>query len=91
MSSITNHDNLPIHQEIITILGRQTGKLVLDYDSTLATKSGFAVKRNEVEAMNLVSTHISIPSPKVISTKLSPDNGIIDISHPQILPEKEVG
>lgn len=38
------------------------------------------MERNEVEAMNLVSTHTSIPSPKVISAKLSPVNGIIDMT-----------
>lgn len=58
----------------------QTGKIVLDYDSAFAIKSGFAVERNEVEAMDLVSTHTSIPSPKVITTKIGLSNGIIDMT-----------
>jgi hypothetical protein len=57
---------LPADEEVITVLGKQWARLVLEYDFSIVRKSGHGVRPSEAEAMRLVSKHTSVPVPEVI-------------------------
>lgn len=59
--SSTDISNLRPDQEVITVLSKQTGGIVVEHDSTYVTKSGERVRPAEAEAMRLVSKHTSVP------------------------------
>jgi hypothetical protein len=60
-------------QEMITVLDKQMGRLVLEWDSSWVTKSGFGVRSAEAEAMRLVFKHTDVPVPEVLFTDFSPE------------------
>ncbi|GIK04362.1 hypothetical protein Aspvir_008443 [Aspergillus viridinutans] len=72
--------NLPPDEEVIIVLGRQMGRVVLEYDFSIVRKSGHGVRPPEAEAMRLVSRHTSVPSPEVIFTHFYGDRGSIDMT-----------
>lgn len=72
--------SLPSSQEVIGVLSKQLGRLVLEYDTSWVVKSGFAVKPAEVEAMELVSKHSCVPVPEVFFKHFSPRKGQIHMS-----------
>lgn len=78
-SSVNPFDFEPT-QELLTVLGNQMGRLVLEWDSSRVTKEGFGVRRAEGEAMSLVSKHTDVPVPEVIFTKFSPEEFVPDES-----------
>lgn len=59
--------DLPLDQEIITVLSKQMGRIILEHDFSYVTKSGHGVRPAEAEAMRLVSKHTSVPVPEVFS------------------------
>ena len=67
-------------QELITVLEKQMGRLVLEWDCSWVTKSGFGVRPAEAEAMRLVSKHTNVPVPEVLFTDFGPDKAITDRS-----------
>ncbi|KAK2793345.1 hypothetical protein FQN52_001482 [Onygenales sp. PD_12] len=68
-------EGLDPHAEVITVLSRQGGRLVLQHDSDYISKSGTAIRKSESEAMKLVAKHTSIPVPRVIYAQfLAGDN-----------------
>lgn len=71
--------SLPADQEIITVLDKQMGRLVLEWDSSWVTKSGFGVRSAEAEAMRLVFKHTDVPVPEVLFTKFDPEDNRIDL------------
>ncbi|KAF4221952.1 hypothetical protein CNMCM5878_007504 [Aspergillus fumigatiaffinis] len=71
---------LPADEEVITVLGKQWARLVLEYDFSIVRKSGHGVQRPEAEAMRLVSKHTFVPVPEVISTHFDDDYGRIDMT-----------
>jgi hypothetical protein len=60
--------SLSAHQELITVLAKQMGRLVLEWDLSWVTKTGSGVGPAEAEAMRLVFTHTDVPVPEVIFT-----------------------
>jgi hypothetical protein len=67
-------------QEVVTVLEKQMSRLVLEWDSSWVTKSGFGVRSAEAEAMRLVSKHTDVPVPEVLFTDFSPDEEVTDRS-----------
>lgn len=67
-------------QEVITVLSKQIGRLVLEHDFSYVTKSGHRVRPVEAEAMRLVSQHTSVPVPEVLFKIFGPDYGNIDMT-----------
>ncbi|KAJ9369323.1 hypothetical protein DTO282E5_5985 [Paecilomyces variotii] len=78
--SSTDISNLRPDQEVITVLSKQTGGIVVEHDSTYVTKSGERVRPAEAEAMRLVSKHTSVPVPEVFFATFDPDWGRIVMS-----------
>lgn len=72
--------SLPPNQEVISVLSKQTGRLILEHDSSYVTKSGYGVRPAEAEAMRLVSEHTFAPVPEVLSRSFGPDHGIIQMT-----------
>ncbi|KAJ6123897.1 hypothetical protein N7471_011214 [Penicillium samsonianum] len=68
--------NLQDDQEVIAVLDKQMGRLVLEWDSSWVTKSGVGVRSPEAEAMRLVFKQNDIPVPEVLFTHFDPDKGI---------------
>jgi hypothetical protein len=68
--------SLPSSQEVIGVLSKQLGRLVLEYDTSWVVKSGFVVKPAEAEAMELVSKH----SCEVFLKHFNPRSGQIHMS-----------
>ncbi|KAK2813821.1 hypothetical protein FQN50_000222 [Emmonsiellopsis sp. PD_5] len=64
------------HAEVITVLSRQGGRLILQHDSDYISKSGTAVKKTESEAMKLVANHTSVPVPRIIYAQFRARNNI---------------
>lgn len=71
--SPVNPLDLAAGQEAITVLDKQMARLVLEWDSSWVTKSGFGVRPAEAEAMRLVFQHNEVPAPEVLFTEFSPD------------------
>lgn len=67
-------------QEVITVLSKQIGRLVLEHDFSYVTKSGHGVRLVEAEAMKLVSQHTSVPVPEVLFKSFGPDYGNINMT-----------
>ncbi|KAF3390735.1 hypothetical protein DPV78_011256 [Talaromyces pinophilus] len=67
-------------QEVITVLSKQFGRLVLEHDFSYVTKSGYGVRPVEAEAMRLVSQHTSVPVPEVLFKSFGPDYGYINMT-----------
>lgn len=57
---------LPVDGEVITVLCKQMGRVLIMHDYSYASKSGQSVRSVEAEAMRLVSKHSSVPVPEVI-------------------------
>lgn len=79
-SSLENISDLPPDQEVITILSKQIGRIVLEHDFSYVTKSGHGVRPAEAEAMRLVAKHTSVPVPDVTYTKFGQDYGSIEMT-----------
>lgn len=56
--------SLKAGQEVITVLAKQMGRLVLEWDFSWVTKTGFGIRLPEAEAMRLVFKHTGVPVPK---------------------------
>lgn len=67
-------------QEVVTVLEKQMGRLVLEWDFSWVTKTGFGVRRAEAEAMRLVAKHTNVPVSKVLFTDFGPEEVITDRS-----------
>ncbi|KAE8372695.1 kinase-like protein [Aspergillus bertholletiae] len=80
--------DLPQDQEIITVLSKQRGRLVLEHDFSHVTKSGHGVRPSEAEAMRLASKHTSAPVPEVIFADFGPDYGNIVMT---LIPGSRLG
>ncbi|KAJ5804933.1 kinase-like protein [Penicillium riverlandense] len=78
--SSVNPLDLQAGQEVVTVLEKQMGRLVLEWDSSWVTKSGFGVRSAEAEAMRLVSKHTDVPVPEVHLTDFSLDEEVTDRS-----------
>lgn len=74
--SPVNPLDLEAGQEVVTVLAKQMGRLVLEWDFSWVTKSGFGVLSAEAEAMRLVFKHTDVPVPEVLFTEFSPDEVI---------------
>jgi hypothetical protein len=72
--------SLTPNQEIITVLSKQVGRLVLEHDFSYVTKSGSGVKPAESEAMRLVSKYTSVPVPELLVKSFSLGNGSIHMT-----------
>ncbi|EFQ97358.1 hypothetical protein MGYG_00397 [Nannizzia gypsea CBS 118893] len=79
-SSNINPLSLPPEQEVITVLSKQMGRLVLVHDFSLVNKSGHGVRRAEAEAMRMVFKNTSVPVPEVLFAKFRPDHGSIGMT-----------
>ncbi|KAF7712233.1 Aminoglycoside phosphotransferase [Penicillium ucsense] len=71
--SPVNPLDLEAGQEVVSVLEKQMGRLVLEWDFSWVTKSGFGVRSAEAEAMRLVFKHTDVPVPEVLFTDFSPD------------------
>lgn len=68
-------------EEVVTVLDKPMGRIILEYDFSLVTKSGHGVRPVEAEAMRLISRHTTVPVPKVYQAGFSSeDNGFIEMS-----------
>ncbi|KAH8693269.1 hypothetical protein BGW36DRAFT_419293 [Talaromyces proteolyticus] len=82
--------SLPPDEQVISVLSKQGGRLVLEYDLSYITKSGHGVTPTEAEAMRLVFRHNSVPVPEILLKDFSPEDGgfiskLRDIPPPQEL------
>ncbi|KKZ62994.1 hypothetical protein EMCG_02706 [[Emmonsia] crescens] len=68
--SPVSSEELPADGELITVLAKQMGRVLLIRDRSYITKS-------EAEAMRLVAKYTSIPVPEVIYSIFSSDHGTI--------------
>ena len=75
--------SLKADQEVIIVLAKQMGRLVPEWDFSWVTKTGFGVRRPEVEAMRLVFKHTDVPVPEVIFTNFSPEGEETDLNDPE--------
>ncbi|WEW60771.1 hypothetical protein PRK78_006259 [Emydomyces testavorans] len=66
--------------EVIKVLSKQGGRLVLEHDYSYVTKAGSAIVASEVEAMRLVLKHTSVPLPEIIYTQISTNYGHIGMT-----------
>ncbi|EAS37582.3 uncharacterized protein CIMG_12600 [Coccidioides immitis RS] len=57
---------LLLEGDVITVLSKQGGCLILEQDYSYISKGRMAVRCFEVEAMKLIVKHISVPLPEVI-------------------------
>lgn len=77
-------------QEVIPVLSKQIGRLVLEHDFSYVTKSGYGVRPVEAEAMRLVSQHTSVPVPEILFKSFGSDYGNITMTLiPGMLLEKK--
>ncbi|KAJ5129826.1 uncharacterized protein N7515_005865 [Penicillium bovifimosum] len=70
--SPVNPLDLPKGQEVVTVLAKQNARIVLEWDESFVTKSGFGILFPEAEAMKLVAKHTDVPVPEVIFTHFDP-------------------
>ncbi|KAK1145259.1 hypothetical protein N8T08_004412 [Aspergillus melleus] len=68
---------LPVDEEFIRVLAKQSGRVVLEFDFSIVKKIGSTVLLPEAEAMRLLAEHTSIPSPTLISARFGPKEGCI--------------
>lgn len=78
---------LPPNQEVLKVIAKQMGRVVLEHDFSYASKSGFGVRQSEVEAMELVSEHTAVPVPEIMMAGFSGYRGNI---HMSIIPGKSL-
>lgn len=76
----TTPDDLYPNEQIITLLGKQSGRLVIQYNFVLVVKSGRGVRPAEAEALRLVSHYTSVSAPELFLSSFSPDFGSIRMS-----------
>lgn len=62
-------------EEVVTVLDKLMGRIILEYDCLLVTKSGHGVQPTEAEAMRLISRHTTVPVPDVYHTNFSSEYG----------------
>lgn len=67
-------------QEVITVLDKQMARLVLEWDFSWVTKSGFGVRSAEAEAMRFVAKHTDVPVPEVLFTDFTHVREVTDLS-----------
>ena len=70
----------PPNKEVITVLGKQMARIVLEHDFSYVSKSGYGVRTSEAEAMKLVFEHTSVPVPEVLVTCFDGDEGNIHMT-----------
>ncbi|KKZ65090.1 hypothetical protein EMCG_01330 [[Emmonsia] crescens] len=75
-----NPEDLPTDGEVITVLAKQMGRVILMYDYSYVSKTGRSVRPSEAEAMRLISKYTSIPAPKVVYALFSDTNGDIGMT-----------
>jgi hypothetical protein len=63
--------------EVITVLSKQGGRLVLQHDSDYISKSGTAVRKSESEAMGIVAKHTSVSVPRVLYAQFFDGSGSV--------------
>ena len=79
--NISTFFDLAPDEEVVIVLGKPMGRIILEYDFSFVTKSGHGVRPAEAEAMRLISKHTSVPVPEVYYTKfISEYNGFIEMS-----------
>ncbi|KAJ5544447.1 kinase-like protein [Penicillium sp. DV-2018c] len=74
--SPVNPLGLEAGQEVVTVLEKQMGRLVLEWDFSWVIKSGLGVRSAEAEAMRPVFKHTVVPVPEVLFTDFGPDEVI---------------
>ncbi|OJD18931.1 hypothetical protein ACJ73_08680 [Blastomyces percursus] len=67
-------------KDVMTVLSKQGGRLVLERDYSYVSKGGTAVRRFEIEAMKLVAKRTSVPLPEVIYSLISDRSGEIGMT-----------
>ncbi|KAJ6147311.1 kinase-like protein [Penicillium chrysogenum] len=65
--------SLEAGQELIHVLDKQMGRIVIEWDASWVTKAGFGVRSAEAEAMRLVSKNTEVPVPEVLFTDFRVD------------------
>ncbi|KAK2809705.1 hypothetical protein FQN50_003550 [Emmonsiellopsis sp. PD_5] len=70
-------EELPADGELITVLAKQMGRVLLIRDRSYITKSGPSVRPLEAEGMKLVAKYTSVPAPEVIYTRFNDGRGTI--------------
>lgn len=70
--------DLPADEEVINVLDKQIGRIVLEWDCSWVTKSGSGVRSPEAEAMKFVFKHTDVPVPEVLFANFMPDHGKFD-------------
>ena len=73
--------SLPPPREVIKVLSKQMGRLVLQLDVSYVIKEGSGVQPSEAEAMRLVFQHTDVPVPEVLFTEFHHVNEIPDPQH----------
>ncbi|KAE8323535.1 kinase-like protein [Aspergillus sergii] len=68
-------------EEVVTVIHKLCARIVLEYDFSFVTKSGFGLRPAEAEAMRLVSKYTSVAVPQIYHTNFScEDDGFIEMS-----------
>ncbi|OAX79860.1 hypothetical protein ACJ72_05816 [Emergomyces africanus] len=75
-----NPDDLPTDGEVITVLAKQMGRVLLMKDYSYISKTGRSVRPSEAEAMRLVEKHTFVPVPNVIYALFNDTNGDIGMT-----------
>ncbi|KAB8214223.1 hypothetical protein BDV33DRAFT_196274 [Aspergillus novoparasiticus] len=70
-STSTATRSMDISEGVVTVIHKLCARVVLEYDFSFVTKSGFGVRPAEAEAMRLISKYTSVPAPKVYHTNFS--------------------
>ncbi|PKY05773.1 kinase-like protein [Aspergillus campestris IBT 28561] len=76
--STTDPLSLPPSQEVIKVLSKQMGRLLLQLDIAWVTKEGSGVLPTEAEAMRLVFNNTDVPGPEVLFASFHRVNEIAD-------------
>lgn len=69
--SSVNPVDLPGSKQVVTVLDKQMGRLILEWDFSWVTKSRVGARCVEAEAMRLVFSHTDVPVPEVLFTDCS--------------------
>ncbi|KAB8210130.1 kinase-like domain-containing protein [Aspergillus parasiticus] len=73
--------DLAPEEEVVNVIHKLCASIVLEYDFSFVTKSGFGVRPAEAEAMRLISKYTSVPAPEVYHTNFSSEyKGAIEMS-----------
>lgn len=79
--TISSFFNLSHDQEVVIVLGKPIGRIILEYGFSFVTKSGHGLRPGEAEAIRLISKHVSVPVPEVYYTNfISEYNECIEMS-----------